>query len=239
MRVECGAIVQNGEFDWVVRAAALLERTPRGPMLTGDTAEAGNDEPTLVDPDARPRLDELLEGDPELRWESITARIELIFGEFQVAWSARDLARMRPFLSDRLFEAQRFWVEAYTRQRLRNVTENTRVLNVELARVTRDRFFDAVTVRLWATGLDYTLTDDGGKVVAGSRTRERRYSEYWTIVRGAAKKGAPRTDRVCPNCGAPLAINMAGYCTYCKVKVTTGDFDWVLSRIEQDESYAG
>ena len=32
---------------------------------------------------------------------------------------------------------------------------------------------------------------------------------------------------------------MAGVCTYCQVKVTTGDFDWVLSRIEQDEVYAG
>jgi predicted lipid-binding transport protein (Tim44 family) len=235
----CGNLVSSGDFDWVVRSAALLERTPRGPMLTSDTVEAGNDEPTLVDPDARALLGELLEGDPSLTWESFLARVSLIFGEFQVAWSARDLARMRPFLSDRLFETQRFWVLAYTRQKLRNVTENARILEVELARVARDRFFDAVTVRVWATGLDYTIADDSKKVVSGSRSRERRYSEYWTLVRSAKKKGGARTDRVCPNCGAPLAINMAGVCTYCQVKVTAGDFDWVLSRIEQDEVYAG
>jgi predicted lipid-binding transport protein (Tim44 family) len=235
----CGNLVSSGEFDWIVRSAALLERTPRGPMLTGDTKEAGNDEPTLVDPDARDLLRELLAGDPNLTWEAILARISLIFSEFQVAWSARDLGAMRPFLSDRLFEVQRFWVEAYTQQRLRNVSENARILEIELARVSRDRFFDALTVRLWATGLDYTIADDTRKIVSGSRSRERRYSEYWTLVRSASKKGGARADRVCPNCGAPLAINMAGVCTYCQVKVTAGDFDWVLSRIEQDEVYAG
>ena len=32
---------------------------------------------------------------------------------------------------------------------------------------------------------------------------------------------------------------MAGQCGYCSSRVTTGDFDWVLSRIEQDDSYTG
>jgi hypothetical protein len=32
---------------------------------------------------------------------------------------------------------------------------------------------------------------------------------------------------------------MAGNCTHCSARVTSGDFDWVLSRIEQDESYQG
>ena len=39
--------------------------------------------------------------------------------------------------------------------------------------------------------------------------------------------------------GLALAVSMTGNCNYCRVKVTTGEFDWVLSRIEQDESYGG
>jgi hypothetical protein len=39
--------------------------------------------------------------------------------------------------------------------------------------------------------------------------------------------------------GAALAINQAGECEFCAVVVTTGEFDWVLSRIEQDDSYSG
>jgi predicted lipid-binding transport protein (Tim44 family) len=237
--VHCGKRVQGGEFDWVVQRVDLVSRAPRGPMLTGDTSEAGTDEPTLIDPEASSRMEEILAADPGFGWQTFQSRVGLIFGEFQTAWSARDLVRMRAYLSDRLFETQVFWIEAYKEQRLRNVTENARILGIELARVGRDRFFDAITVRVWATSLDYTLSEEGGRVVSGSRSRERRYAEYWTLIRSSVRKGPARADRVCPNCGAPLDINMAGICKYCKAKVTAGDFDWVLSRIEQDEVYAG
>jgi hypothetical protein len=93
-------------------------------------------------------------------------------------------------------------------------------------------------VRLFATSVDYTITDDG-KVLSGSRRRERSYSEYWTWIRGSSRRGPSRGDLSCPNCGAPLRIGMAGTCEYCRVKVTAGEFDWVLSRIEQDDSYSG
>jgi hypothetical protein len=32
---------------------------------------------------------------------------------------------------------------------------------------------------------------------------------------------------------------MAGACTSCGAKITAGSFDWVLSRIEQDDVYRG
>jgi len=32
---------------------------------------------------------------------------------------------------------------------------------------------------------------------------------------------------------------MAGACTYCGAHVTSGEFDWILSKIEQDDSYRG
>ncbi len=49
----------------------------------------------------------------------------------------------------------------------------------------------------FGVSLDYTLTDDG-KLVCGSRTRERPYTEYWTLIRGAARTGADRTDAGVP-----------------------------------------
>ena len=95
-----------------------------------------------------------------------------------------------------------------------------------------------MTVRLSATGLDYTLADDG-RLLRGSRNEERPYSEYWTLVRGNAARGRPRTDLACPSCGAPLRIGITGNCEYCQARVVSGEFDWVLSRIEQDEAYGG
>ena len=34
-------------------------------------------------------------------------------------------------------------------------------------------------------------------------------------------------------------VNMSGICEYCDAYITTGHFDWVLSRIEQAEAYSG
>ncbi len=41
----------------------------------------------------------------------------------------------------------------------------------------------------------------------------------------------------CPSCAASLAISQAGTCDHCGSLVTSGDFDWILSSIEQDEVY--
>ena len=234
----CNQAVSTGEFGWVVQRAEVLRFEPKPPLLTTEVEEEGTNFPTIVDPNARQGLDALWQRDQAFQWPEFEKRIGLIFSEFQVAWSNRDLAKMRPFLSDNLFQMQGYWVEAYKTQHLRNVTENARIASIELARIDSDASFDAITVRLFASSLDYTVTDEG-KLVCGSKSRERRYTEYWTLIRGAGRKGPTRTEPVCPNCGAPLAINMVGTCTYCQAKVTTGEFDWVLSRIEQDEVYVG
>jgi hypothetical protein len=159
--------------------------------------------------------------------------------ELSEAWSTLNWQLCRPLLSDNLFEVQSYWIGAYRAQGLRNVTERARITNLELVRFTADKWFDAVTVRVHATGLDYTLRVADGAVVGGHRDRERAYTEYWTLIRGAGRTGATRTAAECPNCGAPLQVNMAAVCNYCQAKVNSGAFDWVLSRIEQDEVYVG
>ncbi len=235
----CQKQVNTGEFDWVVQDVSVKQRQRRGPQLTGDTVEQGTNLPTVKQPQVDERMRKLLAQDPEMSWEALTERIGLIFQELQVAWSERQWERARPYVSDSLFQTQLYWMEAYKREGLRNVTEKARVTQMELARVVTDRYFVALTVRVSATGLDYTMREVDKKLVGGNLLRERRYTEYWTLIRGSSVRGRPSTDKQCPSCGAPLAINMAGQCTHCSARVTSGDFDWVLSRIEQDESYQG
>lgn len=235
---QCNTAVGDGAFDWNIVSVQLMAREGRPPLLTGTVDEQGTDLPTVFDDDASERFAALQAKDPETSWPALQTRASLAWSELQTAWNAQDLSKARPFLSDAQFQSLLYWIETYRRSGLKNVTEAARITNIELVRVTADRFYDAVTVRLYATGLDYTL-DKNGKVVAGNRSRQRPYSEYWTLIRGSQRRGAPRTEPVCPNCGAPLAVNMAGTCTYCNVVVTTGEFDWVISRIEQDEAYEG
>jgi hypothetical protein len=211
----------------------------RPPLLTSDVVEKGTDLPTVVDAGARVRMGELSQRDPAFVWNQFQERVNLTFHELQAAWSGRDFMRARPFVTDNLFQSQMYWINLYIEQRARNVTENARIANIELSNVMSDKYFDAITVRIYASSLDYTMSDDG-RLLSGSRSKVRQYSEYWTFVRGAGRTGqATKTTPNCSNCGAPMKISMAGNCEYCKAKVTSGEFDWVLSRIEQDDSYTG
>jgi hypothetical protein len=233
----CGAPSAPGSRDWQVVAIEVQARESRPPQLTGTTEEQGTDLPTLTAPDLKGEFGALAVRDPEFSWAAFVARVEHVFHTFHEAWVAQELAPVRPYFSDQLFEAQRYWVRAYQAQELRNVTQDRELVSIALSRILHDRYYDAITVRVFAQCKDFTL-DANGTVVGGSRDAMRRYSEYWTFIRSAEKRGAAKKDPACPNCGAPLEkINMAGDCESCKVHVTTGEFDWVLSRIEQDEVY--
>ncbi len=235
----CQRVADGGALDWQVEAIEIVARSEQGPMLTGTAEERGTELPTVRDPELGAQLAALREKDPAFDEAAFFARVGLVFQTLQVAWSSLEWERARPFLSDHLHAAQGYWIAAYRAAGLRNVTQNARIQRLEMVRVGSDRWFDAVTVRLWATGLDYTVRVSDGAVVGGSNARERAYTEYWTLIRGTGRTGPTRSEPVCPSCGAPLQINMAGVCGYCGAKVNSGAFDWVLSRIEQDDAYAG
>ncbi len=235
----CGEVVGNGRFDWNVLSAALLESDERPPALTGTVEEEGTDLPTVYAPDLAAARAELLAADPAATDDALAARLGLIYDQLNAAWNSLDLSQARPFVSDSLFDYLQYWIEAYRAQGLRNVTQGVHRTRAEIAKVVRDRYYDAVTFRVWGTGPDYTVETAGNRVVGGDPRRDRPYTEYWTLIRGSGTRGKPSTEKSCPNCGAPLEINMAGECEHCGAKVTSGRFDWVLSEIEQDDSYTG
>lgn len=234
----CKELVDTGAFDWLVESIVRVSREERDDQLTGDVEEVGTDLRSVVAKDAEAAYAALLVRDPTQEWAAVAARVTLVFDTFQKAWSALDLAAMRPLLSDNLFEIQPRFVASYRARGLRNVTTGSRLSRLEAVRLLHDRHYDALTVRLHASGPDYTV-DANDRVVAGSKTKPRSYTEYWTFIRAAGRLGAPRLDLACPACGAPNDLEMAGNCNVCKAKITNGAFDWVLTRIEQDESYVG
>jgi len=235
----CGTKVESGEFQWYVRGIGLLSREAKGPLLTSDVPEAGTDLPSVVQPgfgDIRLAFEK---NNPSFSWGEFQARARLIFDELQAAWSTLDWERARPHETDNLFQMHQYWINAYQRQHLRNVLDQCRVTAMQPVKLQEDAFYNAITLRIRAQGYDYTV-DESGKVVSGSKRSLRSWSEYWTFVRSRNAKPVPASaDLNCPNCGAPLKVNNAGVCEFCGGKITSGEFDWVLSKIEQDESYAG
>jgi ribosomal protein L37AE/L43A len=233
----CGVKVVSGDFHWYVTAVSTLERDPRGPLLTTDVPEVGTDLPTVFDPGLT-AAHQALEAAGNFSWDRAQERFGHIFMGVQQAWTMLKPDVARPFETDNIYDMHRYWIEAYQRQNLRNVLDRITIESITPVKIQSDRFYDAMTVRIFADMLDYTVNAQG-QGVCGSSNRPRRFSEYWTFIRRQGSKENARDNNSCPNCGAPLKINMAGACEYCGGKITRGDFDWVLSRIEQDEAYVG
>jgi ribosomal protein L24E len=235
----CGTKIESGEFQWFVRSTTTLSREAKGPLLTSDVPEVGTDFPTKAQPNFPAVRAAFEQNHPEFSWADFQARVRLIFNELQAAWSTLNWERARPHETDNIFQMHRYWIDAYQRQGLRNALDQCQITAMQPVKIKVDAFYNAITLRIFAQGLDYTVNKDG-RVVAGSNTNLRQWSEYWTFVRYTKAKPAPaRADLNCPNCGAPLKVNATGICEFCGGKITSGEFDWVLSKIEQDESYNG
>ena len=234
----CGTKITNGGFDWYVRSIETRERSERPPTLLGHAPEQGTDLWTVFQPGLAQKWAAFQQQHTEFDAAAFEQRVRLIASELQAAWTSHEWERARAYETDALFQMHRYWIDEYKRQRLRNVVDGFNVTAVEIAKVSSDAFFDAITVRIHANGRDYTV-DESSRVVSGSKTSVRSWTEYWTLIRGRAAKRAITTTRACPNCGAELKVSETGICAYCGGKITSGDFDWVLSRIEQDESYRG
>jgi hypothetical protein len=235
----CGTRIDSGEFQWYVRSITLLSSEAKGPLLTSNVPEAGNDYPSVIQPGFQNIRAEFEKKNPSFSWGHFQARARLIFDELQAAWSTLDWERARPHETDNLFQMHQYWIDAYKRQHLRNVLDQCSVTAMQPVKIKEDAFYNSITLRIGARGYDYTV-DPNDRIVGGSKTDLRQWSEYWTFIRNArATPVAARADLNCPNCGAPLKVNIVGICEFCGGKITSGEFDWVLSRIEQDESYAG
>jgi predicted lipid-binding transport protein (Tim44 family) len=226
----CGADIPSGEYDWTVT------RIASDAFLGADTSQALGATP--LSPQAG--IEQIRSADQAFDPEAFYRRAGDAFRALQEAWQQRDLTSARTFMSPGLFAGWSAQVEQLIELHKRNVLEGLRIDQIEPMKVVHGETYDDFTVRITATCADYEVDDRTGRVVFGSR-QPSTFSEYWTFQRSVTAKTAEHglMDKVCPNCGAPLEINQIGECRYCNAAVTSGKFDWVLSRIEQEGEYAG
>jgi predicted lipid-binding transport protein (Tim44 family) len=234
----CHQYVTNGQFDWRVASITVLERSHHAAILT-DYEPAPEFFPPVIERGSPIfGIEQIRTRDPAFGYEHFLVRVNEVFSELQVAWSTLQWSRARAFVSDNLFHNFSYWMNAYAAKGLRNVTEQAAIEKLELSAVSSDAHYDSITVRVTASGLDYII-DNQQKVIAGDRRTRRPYCEYWTFIRGRGVTTQDRTNpNACPQCGGQLAITAAGECQYCNAKVCSGEFDWVLSKIEQLSAYS-
>lgn len=237
----CDQPRSDGSLQWQVHQVTHKGKMPVGPpKLNTSGVEAGTHLGTIHHPDLGTERRRFEARHPNEPWSRVLKRVEVCFMEMQQAWSRQEWGASRAYQTDALFQMNRYWMDRYKRHGLANRLEEIEIKQVEICKIDLDAWFESVTVRIHASMIDWTERLSDQVVAAGNKHQPRHFSEYWTFLRAVKHSTPVAGDAQCPSCGADLdQVSMAGVCGYCDAKISNGDFDWVVSRIEQDQAYVG
>ncbi len=177
--------------------------------------------------------------DPGFSQEAFLEQAQRTFFVVQQAWTERQPGMSRQVMADGLWQQHRSQIQGYIDAHKRNVLEDLAVADLTIIAAHHDQRYDTITTRVVAACADYDVEDGNGRVVRGNK-HVGQWAEDWTFQRSGTATtptaGGTLTAK-CPNCGAPLDLDLAGTCKYCKAPVSSGAYDWVLARIAQLPGY--
>lgn len=257
-----GLISMSGFPRWL-RAQQSVSDGPQGPMFAVDRAHSSAATAPPVDPHslhvpARSWFGQTFPGtDPpaiELAgWDgkaaglsaikardsgfvegAFEAAVQRVFFAVLEAWTRLKPALSQGVMAPVIWEQQRAQVEEYRRRGLRNQLEGLALTNALVVGARSDPQFDTITVRMSARSADFDL-DSGSAVVGGDR-EQHDWAEDWVFQRPAgvtSTKATGPVSQLCPNCGAPILVDVTTICPFCGAAVISGRFQWLLTRIDR------
>ncbi len=174
--------------------------------------------------------------DPEFNEEVFLEQVQKAFFLVEEAWTERKPDMSRRVMADGVWQTHRTQIEQYVTEHKRNVLEDLAVGDLRILSAHSDSTYDTITVRVFAACADYDVNDESGKVVRGDKS-VGQWQEDWTFQRSSQATTKPGggsfMSNKCPNCGAPLDVDLQGVCKYCHQPIMSGKYDWVLARIAQ------
>ncbi len=201
----------------------------RGDLFPGTNPRAG-DHGSVTE-----GLSEIKAHDPAFNEEAFLQEVDKAFFVVQEAWVDRKPEMSRSVMADGIWQQHRVQIEQYVNEHKHNVLDGLAVGDLSVVAAHSDQTYDTITVRVLAACADYDVDDASGKVVRGNKQVEQ-WQENWTFQRSSSattKAGGGTFSSRCPNCGAPLDVDLQGVCKYCHQPIMSGQYDWVLARIAQ------
>jgi hypothetical protein len=181
-------------------------------------------------------LASLHERDPAFDEQVFLARVDTAFRKIQAAWCAQDLSAVRQFISDGIHERFSLQFREQHEFGYRNQLDNLKVLEIRLEQAVSGNVFEAVTVSITASAVDYNVSLSDGRRTDGA-TSVNLFVEYWSFLRrteATTKASAGLVEGFCPNCGAAIELNQWSKCASCGSLLRSGQYDWVLAEITQE-----
>jgi len=242
----CGTVLNSQRMPWYVAGIARIKtQSFRAGDLTHYSPEQGTYDQTLIQPSLEMNIARFTQSHGIANWNEyrqkfVTDVLGYTFLQIYEAWSKHQWEDVRHLCSDRLFESNEFWINNYKSSGLINKLDDIKLHKAEVAAIEVDTFYEAITIRIHAACKDYVVLAENNKVVGGSKSSDRAFSEYWTFVRRVGVEKDNMDASQCPNCGAAAdKMGQSSICGYCETKVNTGDHSWIISTITQDEVYSG
>ena len=172
--------------------------------------------------------------DPNFDIQAFSERLSNLYVQMQNDWTAGDISPLRPYFSDALFAQMERQLAQKKELHQTNYVERIAVLSASPQTWYQENGMDHIVAILQTRIIDYTLNDDTGELVSGSRTAEKFMTYEWDLARksGTVTEKNPKMQTVnCPNCGAPVEINATAKCPYCGSIITILQNDWALTSI--------
>jgi uncharacterized Zn finger protein (UPF0148 family)/uncharacterized tellurite resistance protein B-like protein len=178
--------------------------------------------------------------DPDFSKDKFKQQASSAFLRIQAAWSNQDMKSVRHFVSDGIFERFSLQLKMMKECGIENSLSNVNILDLQIVSVDSDSIFDAINIKISASGKESNINLTNGKLLDGSDS-DSVFAEYWTFLRRPGAKtisGKALMDDCCPNCGTPLEITDSVECPSCHAFINSGDYDWVLVEITQESEWS-
>ncbi len=169
----------------------------------------------------------------------IQSKAKAAFFLIQESWSNKNLKRMRRFISDGVY--QRFNAQFAMMNLLdqTNRISDVRVLGILPVKYTEQGAYECIDIEIQAAATDQFVSHKYSEFNSPGGTES--FIEYWSFIR---RRDCKRDKDIfhrdeCPKCSGPLTEKLmeTARCPYCGVYINSGEFDWVLSEITQQEDY--
>ena len=173
--------------------------------------------------------------DPNFSAGDMREKLSNIYVQMQNGCTARNVEALRPYFTDALYQQFDRQIKALIANRQINCVERISVLDVNLRGFFQEGGDDHLVAELKTRITDYTVKEDTGAVVSGSRTAEKFMTYEWDLSRPTGtvtEQAGAVTERHCPNCGAPLSVNESAKCPYCDSVITFRDHDWTIYAVK-------
>lgn len=179
-------------------------------------------------------IDDYRKLDPSFDPGALESKLSNLYVQMQQGWTAKDIASLRPYFSDAYFTQMQRQLDIHRKLGRTNYIDRIAVLDVTLRGYYVAGGEDHLIAEVRARIVDYTLDDKTGRLISGSQSAEKFMTYEYELTRTSGLKTSEAQGLhtiTCPNCGAPLEINMTAKCPYCDSVVTDEQHSFVITRI--------